>query len=132
MKKILIVEDDTQIAAALAIRLRASGYEALTAVDPAFGAMLAVTHQPDLIISDIWMPIAQGFTFVRRLKSLGVESVPVIFITASQRDDLWETAMSLGAAAFFEKPYDTQRLLARIHEILEEPALGTRHTGLGV
>src|SRR5258706_773637 len=131
MKKILIVEDDIKIAAALAIRLRASGYEALTAVDPAFGAMLAVTHRPDLIISDIWMPIVQGFTFVRRLKRLGVEGVPVILFTASPADGLWETAMSLGAAAFFEKPYDPQRLLARVQEILEEPALGTRNTGLG-
>lgn len=122
MKKILIVEDDFKIATALAIRLRAAGYEALTAVDPAFGAMLAVTHRPDLIISDIWMPIAQGFTFVRRLKSLGIENVPIIFITASLRDDLWETAMALGASAYFEKPYDSQRLLARVREILERPA----------
>jgi len=74
----------------------------MTAVDPAFGTMLAVTHRPDLIISDIWMPVAQGFTFVRRMKSIGIEGVPVIFITASLREDLWETAMSLGAAAFLK------------------------------
>jgi CheY-like chemotaxis protein len=88
--------------------------------------MLAVTHRPDLIISDIWMPVAQGFTFVRRLKSFGVENVPVIFITASKREGLWETAMSLGAAGFFEKPYDPQRLLACVQEALRGSG-GHRH-----
>ena len=118
MKKVLILEDDARISTALAVRLRAAGYEVLTAVDPAFASMLAVTHRPDLIISDIWMPVAQGFTFARRLKSFGLENVPIIFITASKREGLWETAMSLGAVGFFEKPYDPQRLLACVQEAL--------------
>ena len=124
MKKVLILEDDAKTASALAIRLRAAGYDAMTAVDPAFGVLLAVTHRPDLIISDIWMPITQGFTFVRQMQSMGVDRVPVIFITASQKTGLWETAMSLGAAGYFEKPYDSQHLLARVKEILNEPDCG--------
>jgi two-component system KDP operon response regulator KdpE len=120
VKRILILEDDPRVAKALRIRLSHAGYEVLTAPDPAFAALLAATHPPDLIISDLWMPVMQGFTFIRRRKSLGVAEVPFIFITASHKDGQWESAMELGAAGFFEKPYDPARLLAAIAEALQK------------
>ena len=122
MKKILLLEDDAKVSAALGARLRHAGYEVLAAPDPGFAMLLATTHAPDLIISDLWMPIMQGFTFARRLKSLGLPNVPVIFITASRRSGLWEEALALGAAGYFEKPYDPPRLLAAVAEILERTA----------
>ena len=57
MKKILIMEDDNKIAAALAIRLEAAGYEVLTAPDGLDGLKLALEDHPDLILTDIWMPV---------------------------------------------------------------------------
>lgn len=114
MKKILLVEDDLRVRSALAARLRSAGYAVVTAPDPAFAILLAVTSRPDLLIADIWMPVMQGFTFVRRLESVGLAKIPTIFITASHQDGLWETAMSLGAAGFFEKPYDPERFLAAV------------------
>jgi DNA-binding response OmpR family regulator len=118
-KKILIMEDDRKIATALGIRLEAAGYEVLTAADGFEGLKLTRDQHPDLIIMDIWMPVGLGFSVAQRLKSLGFAHVPVIFITASKVKGLRQTANGLGAAAFFEKPYDPEELLLAVSKALE-------------
>jgi DNA-binding response OmpR family regulator len=129
MKKILIVEDDTKIAAALAIRLEAAGYAVMTACDGFSGLKLAVEMKPDLMVMDIWMPVGLGFSVVQRLQSLGLDGVPVIFITASKLKGLRNTAEKLGAIAFFEKPYDADELLTAVAEGLKcKPATRERNT----
>jgi len=119
MKKILIMEDDTKIAAALAIRLGAAGYDVTTAHDGWQGLQLALTDRPDLLLLDIWMPVGLGFSVAQRLHELGLSDVPVIFITASRLNGLREAARECGAVAFFEKPYDPQELLKAISRALE-------------
>ena len=119
MKRILIIEDDTKIAAALAIRLEAAGYAALTAADGLAGLKLALERNPDLILMDIWMPVGIGFSVAQRLHSLGLSGVPIIFITASKIKGLRKTAERLGAVAFFEKPYDSEQLLAAVRQSLD-------------
>jgi DNA-binding response OmpR family regulator len=117
-KRILLLEDDRRIAAALQTRLHASGYEVFHAPDAVMGTLLASTHAPDLILSDIWMPVMQGFTFVRRMNGLGLPSVPVIFITASNAPGLKEKALSMGAAGYIQKPFDSAELLALVERAL--------------
>lgn len=129
-KKVLIIEDDKRIAAALAIRLEAEGYQVLTAPDGFDGLKQVLTEQPDLIVMDIWMRVGTGFSVAQRLKSLGLDHLPKIFITASKVRGLRQAAMELGACGFFEKPYDPDQLLAAISNALnpepdrqaEEPA----------
>jgi len=118
MRKILIVEDDAKIAAALRIRLESSGYEVVTAGDGFTGLKMAVLHKPDLILLDIMMPVGMGFSVAERLKDLRLGHIPLIFITASKRAGLRRTAQKLGAVGFFEKPYDAEELLAAIYLIL--------------
>ena len=119
MKTILVMEDDAKIAAALAVRLEASGYEVLTSRDGFAGLKLALNQRPDLILMDIWMPVGTGFSVAQRLQSVGLAGIPVIFITASKLKGLREAARQLGAAAFFEKPYDAEQLLAAIAQALQ-------------
>jgi DNA-binding response OmpR family regulator len=130
MKKILIVEDDAKIAAALRIRLEAGGYEVVTAGDGFSGLKMTMTHRPQLILLDIMMPVGMGFSVAERLKDLGLGDIPIIFITASKRSGLRKTAQRLGAAGFFEKPYDAEELLAAVHLILgspQTPGFGPAH-----
>src|SRR5438132_94472 len=114
MNKILIVEDDKKIVAALTTRLKAAGYEVLTAVNGLEGLKLAVTSKPDLIIMDVWMPGGVGPLIAERLKTLGLAGVPVIFLTASKKKELWDIAKQVEPAGFFEKPYDPKKLLDAI------------------
>src|SRR6266496_4438824 len=123
MKKILIMEDDTKIAAALAIRLSAAGYDVLTASDGLEGMHLALKDRPDLLLMDVWMPVGLGFSVAQRLKEMGLVDIPIIFITASKLKGLKEAAQRSGAVAFFEKPYDPEKLLAAVAQALQpEPA----------
>lgn len=114
MKRILIVEDDARIATALGVRLEAAGYAVLMAPDGFRGLQLALTWRPHLIIMDIWMPVGIGFSVAQRLQGLGVNDIPIIFITASKLKGLRETVAGLGAVAFFEKPYDPKELLRTV------------------
>jgi len=118
MKKILVVEDDAKIAAALRVRLESAGYVVVTAGDGFSGLKMTMTHKPQLILLDIMMPVGMGFSVAERLKDLGLGEIPIIFITASKRAGLRRTAQQLGAAGFFEKPYDAEELLAAIYLII--------------
>lgn len=122
MKRILIIEDDPRIAAALKIRLTARSYEILTAGNGFEGLKLAMSAQPDLLLLDIMMPMGMGFSVAERLKAVGLGHIPIVFITASKRTGLRRTAAKLGAAGFFEKPYDADELLSAIDLILGTPA----------
>ena len=118
MKRILIVEDDPRITAALKVRLTARGYEILTAGNGFEGLKLAMNSRPDLLLLDIMMPMGMGFSVAERLKAVGLGHIPIIFITASKRTGLRRTAAKLGAAGFFEKPYDADELVSAIELIL--------------
>ena len=115
--KILLVEDDVMIAKALSIRLKASGYQVVTAADAVGATALAVKESPDLMILDISLPGGDGFLVAQRVQKLSATmGIPFVFITASRQPGLREKALSLGAQAFFEKPYDTAELLEAIEK----------------
>jgi DNA-binding response OmpR family regulator len=120
MKTILIVDDDRKSAAGLTIRLKAAGYRVLSAADGIEGLKLAIQHQPDLIVMDIWMPFGIGILTAQRLKHIGLASVPVIFVTASRKQDLWAIVEEVEPAGFFEKPYDAKALAGTIEMLLTQ------------
>ena len=126
-KQILIVEDDTKIAAALAVRLNAAGYEVLTASDGVQGLQLALDHRPDLIVMDIWMPVGLGLSVAQRLQNLGLGHIPIIVMTASKLDGLQQAAAEVGAVAFFEKPYNADELLKTIARTLKSDHVPSKH-----
>lgn len=117
-KTILIAEDDKKIAAALQIRLKAAGYHAVTAPDGFRGFMLAASRRPDLILMDIFMPFGDGIKVAESLAELGCPEIPIIFLTASKKEGLWMRAQEVGGAAFFEKPFDMEKLLTCIDRTL--------------
>ena len=114
MKKVMIAEDDKNIAAALEIRLKAAGYEVKVVQDGFRGYFRTLSHPPDLLLMDIFMPFGSGFEVAQELKSAGLADIPIIFMTASKEKNLKEKAKTLGAVGFFEKPFDSEKLLASI------------------
>jgi DNA-binding response OmpR family regulator len=130
MKRILLIEDDWPAAMALTVRLNSAGYDVMTAPGASVGRAFAKAHHPDLIITDIFMPSTDGLTLVSELRKEGFGEVPFIVITASQRDGIWEKAISLGAAAYFEKPYEGNRLLNAVAASLNQTNSPRTYTNL--
>jgi DNA-binding response OmpR family regulator len=118
VKSILIIEDDRKIAMALTLRLKSAGYESTTAYDALTGVDFAVKNPPDLLLLDICLPVDNGFTVAEKIQTLMPGPIPVIFITANKQPGFRQKANDLGAAGYFEKPYEAEELLAAIHNAL--------------
>ena len=119
---VLIVEDSPIQAKLLERILLGAGYRVAVASDGAEGLSMAQQEKPALVISDINMPVMNGFEMCRALKT-GEETryIPVILLTmlTDTRDVI--RALSVGADSYINKPYDTERLLYRIRFVLEHP-----------
>lgn len=118
-RKILIVDDERDIVKGLTIRLQGAGYEVVAAFDGAQAIFVAHKENPDLILLDIRMPAANGFSVAEKLKhSANTSSIPVIFLTGSPERNSEEKAISLGARFYVKKPYDPEELLDAIKRAL--------------
>lgn len=118
-RKILVIEDDAQIARALQIRLRAAGYEPILASDGFDGFWAAHLHRPDVILLDIVLPGMDGFEVKRRLAaSSELSDVPVVFLTSDAREETRMKARAAGGMCFLSKPYDANLLLAAVKTVI--------------
>jgi DNA-binding response OmpR family regulator len=117
-KQVLIIEDDQKIAMALALRLNAAGYETTTAYDALTGLNAAISNRPALVLLDISMPAGDGFSVAEKIQTLIPTPTPIIFLTASKKSDFREKAKKLGAAGYFEKPYEAEKLFGAIRRAL--------------
>ena len=114
LKHILIIEDDEKIARSLSLRLQAAGYQTTIATDGLSGVKAAAERTPDLVLLDISLPAGDGFTVAERIQTHIPTPTSIIFLTASKRPEFRQRALELGAAGFFEKPFEAQDLLASI------------------
>jgi two-component system response regulator VicR len=122
MHKILVVDDDKKIVAALSLRLQHEGYEVVAAYDGTSALEASARERFSLIVMDINLPFTNGMRAVRQMKeTAGQSNTPVIFITASKLPSMRDQALSLGAAGFFEKPYEPADVLNRIRHLLGDP-----------
>ena len=123
MATILIVEDSIIQAEMLRRLLVGAGYEVLTAHDGAQGFSIALANRPDIVISDVTMPVMDGFELCRRIRQdAEISDLPVILLTAmgSARDIV--QGLNLGADNYVTKPYDSSLLLERVRETLGHPS----------
>lgn len=118
LKRVLIVEDDRKIAMALAVRMKAAGYEATIAHDALSGVTTATQYRPDLMLLDIAMPAGDGFVVASRVRELLAGSTPVIFLTASASPEARDRAMAMGASGYFEKPFDAEEIVSAIERLI--------------
>jgi len=120
-KTILIVDDDPDVRLGLRVRLKANHYDVFFAEDGVAAISEARKHMPDLIILDLGLPAGDGFSVLERLKAnLTLTSIPVIVVSARDRNENRERALKAGARAFLQKPVDNARLLSVIRQALGE------------
>ena len=117
--KILIIEDEEDVAKALRIRLKADGYDVISAVDSISGVNLAKKEKPNLIILDIMLPGGGGFAVSERLKQdVETWNIPIIILTGIPGTE--EMAYKAGARFYFQKPYKPQELLRAVRTAIEK------------
>lgn len=122
-ERILIVDDDAGIAAALAIRLRASGFDTVTAADGEAGVAAARAHAPAVVLLDIRMPKLDGFGVCRALRrDPATAGTPVIFLSANVEEAARQQAIDSGGTAFLAKPYAHQDVIETIQRVLAAAA----------
>jgi DNA-binding response OmpR family regulator len=120
-KTILIVDDDPDIRLSLHVRLKANNYNVVFAVDGVASIAEARKHRPDLIILDLGLPAGDGFTVLERLKAIdSLSLIPVIVVSARDRNANRDRALKAGAKAFLQKPVDNAHLLSVIRQVLGE------------
>lgn len=118
-RKILIVDDDPDLRAGLSIRLRANGYDTVFAADAMSAISQARKTSPDLILLDLGLPGGDGFVVMQRLNMIpALAVIPVIVVSARDREANENRVAMAGAVAFLQKPYDDAELLAEIQGAL--------------
>ncbi len=124
MNKILIVEDDADLANGLELNLRKEGYKVLKA-GAGEEALKIVTHEsPDLIILDVMLPGISGLDVCRELRNRSI-SIPIIMLTAKSDELDRVVGLELGADDYVTKPFGLRELLARVRVCLRrQPAQG--------
>ncbi len=124
--KILIIEDDLDVAEMLNAYFRVQGYEVYTVNWGEDGVRSCQTVHPDLVILDIRLPDIDGYEVARRLRSdRRTAEVPIIFLTEKRdRSDRLQ-GLELGADDYITKPFDVQELRLRVRNALKRVSQGS-------
>ena len=122
MSRVLVIEDETSFADALAEGLRQDGFEVETVADGLLGLDAGLTRQFDAIVLDLMLPSLPGLDLCAQLRRAGVR-VPVLVLTARDGELDQLRALRIGADDFLTKPFSYRVLLARLHALLRRSGL---------
>ena len=130
-QKVLVIEDDINIAELLRLYLEKDGFEVKIVHDGGEGLKLAESEQPDLVLLDIMLPVLDGWQVCRRLRK--TTKTPIIMLTAKGETEDKVSGLEMGADDYIVKPFEVKELLARVHAVLrrtgeEAPAQGKKLT----
>ena len=115
-KKVLVVEDDGNIAELLRLYLEKDGFEVFHAGDGAEGIHMAQTLSPDLILLDIMLPALDGWVVCSEIRK--TSQVPIIMLTAKGETFDKISGLEMGADDYVTKPFEVTELMARIHAVM--------------
>ena len=118
-RRILIVDDDREIVRGLGIRLKAAGYEVMTAHDGLAGLESAFEFRPDAMLLDIRMPVMDGLAVLSQLRTNPeTMDLPVIVLSANVAEKAKCQSLDLGARHFVGKPYVAATIIKALGSIL--------------
>ena len=122
MARILVIENDIAFLDLLRVHLASAGHEVVTAEDAALGLRAVIEDAPDVIILDIFVPYLNGIEVLEALRTdPATTPIPVIVLTGTRDDEIYEKARKLGVADYLTKPVQRDKLLQTIDAILARP-----------
>ena len=121
MTRVLVIEDNRNLATGLRNNLEIEGYEVLIAADGTTGLTMARSESPDLIVLDLMLPGTDGYRVLRTLREEGRDT-PVLILSARGEETDKVMGLQLGADDYVAKPFGLLELLARIDALLRRAA----------
>jgi DNA-binding response OmpR family regulator len=125
MAKIVLIDDEQALLDVLVPTFEDAGHEVITAHDGSVGLQLTLEEHPDLVVSDVNMPVRDGFWLCKELRTRG-STVPIILLTARDNEIDEALGLELGADDYVAKPFSTRVLLARVTSLLRRQELRQR------
>lgn len=117
-RRILAVDDSPSMRLLLRTSLTAQGFAVSSAEDGEQGLAAARADPPDLIITDINMPVMDGFALIEAVRSEGaLKSLPILVLSTEFSDDKKARARAAGATGWITKPFDADKLAAAIRRV---------------
>ena len=116
MTTVLVIEDDTSLRRALRTSLKARGFEVVESPNAEEGLVLVADDRTDVVLLDLGLPDLDGVEALRRMRSFS--DVPVVVLTARDRQQDKIEALDAGADDYVTKPFDVEELLARVRAVL--------------
>jgi CheY-like chemotaxis protein len=119
-KTILVIDDTPDLQRSIIQFLNMEGYETVGAANGQ-EALDTLAHTiPDLVITDLLMPVMDGYSFIERIKAdAQLRAIPVVVFSAKPDDDSQDKALALGAVRFIRKPGSIDQILDTVNEIIQ-------------
>ena len=121
--RVLVIEDDRDIALGIRTVLTRSGYDVANSADGKQGLRVFHTARPDLVVLDVGLPTLDGWQVLERIRDLS--DVPVLMLTAHGNEADKVRGLHAGADDYLTKPFGNQELAARVEALLRRPRAGT-------
>src|SRR3990167_10801321 len=118
-KRILLIEDEEDIAALIKLQAEISGYKLHVEVDGINGYRAIEREKPDLVILDVMLPGENGFDVCRKMKShVDLKNIPVMILSAKGEEFDVVLGLELGADDYVAKPFSPKILFSRVKAVL--------------
>ncbi len=121
MPRVLVVEDDVEIAEPLVRTLQSEGYTVAHVEDGATALTLIEETHPDVVVLDLGLPVVDGLDVCRTVRERG-DDVPILILTARSSELDLVVGLDAGADDYLEKPFRSSELLARLRALLRRSA----------
>jgi DNA-binding response OmpR family regulator len=122
MARLLLIDDDASLLEVLTLAFEDAGHQVSTALDGAQGLRAIAEHAPELVVSDVNMPLVDGFSLCRKLRGQN-NAVPFILLTSRDSDIDEALGLDVGADDYVSKPFSTRVLVARVTALLRRSEL---------
>ncbi len=120
LKRLLVVDDEPNLLTAIAAVLRGKGFEVTTARNGKDAMLQIARSLPDLIVSDVRMPVMDGYRLARQLRSAPhTKLIPIVFLTAKDETEDRIEGFRSGVDVYLTKPFEPDELIAVVQNILD-------------